>query len=135
MVFIAANLSLGLVISSATSSQLQATQISFFFFLPSVLLSGFMFPYETMPRPAQWLGELLPLTHYTRNVKAILLRGTPLYQQTTDVAAMLVFLLIGLVLATWLFRKRLGCTARVFPRRVCGIFLQRINICARSTFV
>jgi ABC-2 type transport system permease protein len=108
MVFIAANLSLGLVISSATTSQLQATQISFFFFLPSVLLSGFMFPFETMPRPAQWLGELLPLTHYIRNVKAILIRGTPLTQQMPDLAAMLLFLAAGLILATWMFRKRLG---------------------------
>jgi ABC-2 type transport system permease protein len=108
MVFIAANLSLGLVISSATASQLQATQISFFFFLPSVLLSGFMFPFETMPRPAQWLGELLPLTHYIRNVKAILLRGAPLGQQMPDIIAMLIFLAAGLLLATWLFRKRLG---------------------------
>ena len=108
MVFIAANLTLGLVISSVSASQLQATQISFFFFLPSVLLSGFMFPFESMPRPAQWLGELLPLTHYIRNVKAILLRDSPLIEQLPDLAAMLVFFAVALIGATLLFRKRLG---------------------------
>jgi ABC-2 type transport system permease protein len=108
MVFIAANLTLGLLISSISSSQLQATQISFFFFLPSVLLSGFMFPFESMPRPAQWLGELLPLTHYIRNVKAILLRDSSLLDQLPDLGAMLLFFVVGLVGATLLFRKRLG---------------------------
>lgn len=107
LVFIAANLALGLVISSITVSQLQATQLSFFFFLPSVLLSGFMFPFESMPRPAQWLGELLPLTHYIRNVKGILLRGSNLMEQMPDMLAMVIFTLAGMVAATLLFRKRL----------------------------
>jgi ABC-2 type transport system permease protein len=66
-----------------------------------------MFPFETMPRPAQWLGEMLPLTHYIRNVRAILLRGTPLSAQADDVAAMVLFLLVGLLVATRMFRKRL----------------------------
>jgi ABC-2 type transport system permease protein len=108
MVFIAANLTLGLLISSVSASQLQATQISFFFFLPSVLLSGFMFPFESMPRPAQWLGELLPLTHYIRNVKAILLRDSSLLEQLPDLLGMVLFFLFGLIGATLLFRKRLG---------------------------
>ncbi len=108
MVFIAANLALGLLISSVAGSQLQATQISFFFFLPSVLLSGFMFPFESMPRPAQWLGELLPLTHYIRNVKAILLRDSSLLEQLPDLGAMMLFVLLVLLAATLLFRKRLG---------------------------
>lgn len=107
MVFIAANLSLGLVISSVTISQLQATQISFFFFLPSVLLSGFMFPFGTMPVPAQWLGELLPLTHYIRITKGVLLRGAGLFELGGDFAAMLIFFAAGMVLATRLFQKRL----------------------------
>lgn len=107
LLFIAANLTLGLVISSATSSQLQATQISFFVFLPSVLLSGFMFPFETMPRPAQWLGELLPLTHYIRIVRAILLRGAPLLDLLAELGALLLFFLAGLVAATRMFRKQL----------------------------
>jgi ABC-2 type transport system permease protein len=107
ILFIGANLTLGLVISSVTSSQLQATQISFFVFLPSVLLSGFMFPFDTMPRPAQWLGEILPLTHYIRSVKGILLRGSGLTDQLVDLGAMLLFMMVGLVIATRSFRKQL----------------------------
>ncbi|MEM9555327.1 MAG: ABC transporter permease [Acidobacteriota bacterium] len=106
--FIAANLVLGLVISALTTSQYQATQASFFFFLPSVLLSGFMFPFDAMPEPAQWLGEMLPLTHYARIVKAILLRGADLSTQWPALAALTVFFLVGFALATVVFRKELG---------------------------
>ncbi len=108
LLFIGANLTLGLVISSVTTNQLQATQLSFFFFLPSVLLSGFMFPFDAMPRPAQWLGELLPLTHYARLVRGILLRGTGLVEMPGEAVALLLFLLATLALATRLFKKRLG---------------------------
>ena len=105
--FIAANLILGLVISSVTASQYQATQLSFFFFLPSVLLSGFMFPFDSMPAPAQWLGETLPLTHFIRAARGILLRGSSLFEHTTEIIAMLIFSIIGFILATRLFKKRL----------------------------
>lgn len=105
--FIAANLILGLVISSVTVSQYQATQLSFFFFLPSVLLSGFMFPFESMPAPAQWIGETLPLTHFIRAARGILLRGSSLFEHLGEIGAMLVFGIIGFVLATRLFQKRL----------------------------
>ncbi|MCK4765090.1 MAG: ABC transporter permease [Candidatus Aminicenantes bacterium] len=105
--FIAANLILGLVISSITSSQFQATQLSFFFFLPSVLLSGFMFPFDSMPAPAQWLGETLPLTHFIRASRGILLRGSSLGEHFGEIGAMLLFSIIGFVLATKLFKKRL----------------------------
>lgn len=105
--FIAANLILGLVISSVTVSQYQATQLSFFFFLPSVLLSGFMFPFDSMPAPAQWLGETLPLTHFIRATRGILLRGSSLFEHLWEIGAMLVFSIIGFVLATRLFQKRL----------------------------
>jgi ABC-2 type transport system permease protein len=108
LLFIGANLTLGLVISSVTSNQLQATQLSFFWFLPSVLLSGFMFPFNAMPRPAQWLGEILPLTHYSRMVRGILLRGTGLEEMLGEAAALVVFLVATLVLATRLFKKQLG---------------------------
>ncbi len=107
LVFIAANLTLGLVISSITSSQFQATQLSFFFFLPSVLLSGFMFPFEAMPRPAQWLGEILPLTHFIRASRGILLRGSTLFDQFGAVGAMLLFCAVGFLAATRLFTKQL----------------------------
>jgi len=105
--FIAANLTLGLVISSVTATQYQATQLSFFFFLPSVLLSGFMFPFQSMPQPAQWLGETLPLTHFIRAARGILLRGTTLMEHLGEIGAMLLFTLIAFGLAARLFKKRL----------------------------
>jgi ABC-2 type transport system permease protein len=105
--FIAANLILGLVISSVTASQFQATQLSFFFFLPSVLLSGFMFPFDSMPVPAQWLGEVLPLTHFIRASRGILLRGSAVFEHTGEIGAMLLFSVIGFILAVKLFKKRL----------------------------
>ena len=108
MLFIGANLTLGLVISSVTANQLQATQLSFFFFLPSVLLSGFMFPFDSMPRPAQWLGELLPLTHYVRMTRGILLRGSRLVDHLPEALALTVFLVVTLAVATRLFKKEVG---------------------------
>ncbi len=108
MAFIAANLVLGLLISATTSSQYQATQVSFFFFLPSVLLSGFMFPFDAMPEPAQWLGEILPLTHYVRIVKAILLRGASILTQLDELGALWLFFAVGLAAATVAFRKEIA---------------------------
>lgn len=108
VLFIAANLTLGLVISSVTKTQLQATQACFFFFLPSVLLSGFMFPFEAMPEPAQWLGELLPLTHFVRITRGILLRGSGLADHLQEMAALALFCGLTLLMATRLFRKDLG---------------------------
>jgi len=105
--FIAANLTLGLVISSVTASQFQATQLAFFFFLPSVLLSGFMFPFDSMPAPAQWLGEILPLTHFIRAARGILLRGSSLFEHLGEIGAMLLFSIILFALAIRLFKKRL----------------------------
>lgn len=107
LVFIAANLTLGLVISATTTSQFQATQVSFFFFLPSVLLSGFMFPFEAMPAPARWLGELLPLTHFIRLCRGILLRGSSLLDQPGELAAMALFTAVGFAAAARLFQKQL----------------------------
>lgn len=108
LLFIGANLTLGLVISSVTANQLQATQLSFFFFLPSVLLSGFMFPFSAMPEPAQWLGQLLPLTHYARMTRGILLRGSGLGDLLLEAGALTLFLLVTLVAATRLFKKEVG---------------------------
>jgi len=107
LLFIGANLTLGLVISAVTTNQLQATQLAFFFFLPSVLLSGFMFPFDAMPLPAQWLGELLPLTHYIRLVRGVLLRGAGLSAHLGDVGALLLFLVATLALATRTFKKEM----------------------------
>ncbi len=74
-VFIAANLAIGLVFSTLATTQQQAMQMSFFFMLPNILLSGFMFPFEAMPTPAQWLSQALPLTHFMRIVRGITLKG------------------------------------------------------------
>jgi ABC-2 type transport system permease protein len=105
--FLTAMLSMGLVISAAAQTQFQATQMSFFFFLPSMLLSGFMFPFDAMPEPAQWIGELLPLTHFLRIVRGILLKGAPIEALLNEVAAIVAFLGVSLGLAVATFRKRL----------------------------
>jgi ABC-2 type transport system permease protein len=106
--FLIAMLSMGLLISSAARTQFQATQMSFFFFLPSMLLSGFMFPFEAMPVPAQWIGEVLPLTHFLRVVRGILLKGAPIEALLVEVAAISTFAIVTLGLAVASFRKRLG---------------------------
>ena len=74
--FIAANLAIGLVFSTVATTQQQAMQMSFFFLLPNILLSGFMFPYEAMPKPVRWLSQALPLTHFMRIVRGIVLKGS-----------------------------------------------------------
>ena len=80
LLFIAANLTLGITFSSIAQNQLQAMQMTFFFFLPSMLLSGFMFPFRGMPAWAQAIGEVLPLTHFLRIVRGILLKGVEVGQ-------------------------------------------------------
>ena len=108
VVFIAAMLTMGLVISAAARTQFQAMQMAFFFFLPSMLLSGFMFPFEAMPRPAQWIGQALPLTHFLRIARGVLLKGASLESLLPEVAAIAVFMAIALSVAIGTFRKRLG---------------------------
>jgi ABC-2 type transport system permease protein len=107
LAFIAANLSLGLVVSTLAKTQFQAMQTTFFFFLPSVLLSGFMFPFDGMPRAAQYFAEGLPLTHFVRLTRGIMLRGAGLSELLPEVAALLVFMSIMLSVAVLRFRKRL----------------------------
>jgi ABC-2 type transport system permease protein len=106
--FLAAMLSVGLLVSSVSRSQLQATQLSFFFFLPSMLLSGFMFPFDAMPVAAQWIGEVLPLTHFLRIVRGIVLKGATLQTLGGELAAIGAFFVVAFVLASLTFRKRLG---------------------------
>ena len=106
--FLAAMLALGLVISSLARTQFQAAQLSFFFFLPSMLLSGFMFPFEAMPAPARWIGLGLPLTHFLRIVRGILLKGAPLGVLLDEVGAITAFMAVAMAVAVATFRKRLG---------------------------
>jgi len=104
---ILANLSLGLLISTRAKSQFQAMQMTFFVFLPSILLSGFMFPFAGMPQPAQWFSELLPLTHFIRLIRGVMLRGADLVDLWQDCAALALFIGVMLTLAIRLFHKRL----------------------------
>ncbi|GAB2494064.1 ABC transporter permease [Pseudoxanthomonas sangjuensis] len=107
MLLIVANLSLGLLISTRAQSQFQAMQMTFFVFLPSILLSGFMFPYAGMPKAAQWLAEVLPLTHFLRLIRGIMLRGASLAELWHDVLALLAFVVVMMTAAILRFHKRL----------------------------
>lgn len=107
LLFIAANLGLGLLISTLVGTQFQAIQMAFFFFLPSILLSGFMFPFDGMPRVAQLIAEALPLTHFIRVIRGLMLRGAELGQLWPDVLVLLGMFLLTMTLAVLRFRKRL----------------------------
>ena len=90
-IFIAANLAMGITFSTVAQNQLQAVQMAFFFFLPSLLLSGFMFPFRGMPRWAQTIGEVLPLTHFLRIVRGILLKGNGFEDVAVDLWQIILF--------------------------------------------
>jgi ABC-2 type transport system permease protein len=105
--FIAANLSIGYTFSTVAQNQLQAMQMSLMFFLPNILLSGFMFPFAGMPVWAQWIGEALPLTHYLRIVRSIMLKGSSVSDLHYDAAAMFLLMLIAMAVAIMRFRRTL----------------------------
>jgi ABC-2 type transport system permease protein len=105
--FIATNLSIGYTFSTIAQNQLQAIQMSFMFFLPNILLSGFMFPFAGMPRWAQWVGEALPLTHYIRIVRGIMLKGATLYDLQAEALALAALMLLAMTLAVRRFRRTL----------------------------
>ncbi len=105
--FIATNLSIGYTFSTIAQNQLQAIQMSFMFFLPNILLSGFMFPFAGMPGWAQTLGEFLPLTHYIRIVRGIMLKGADPYDLYRDALALLGLMLLAMTLAVRRFRTTL----------------------------
>jgi ABC-2 type transport system permease protein len=107
MLLILANLTLGLLISTRAQSQFQAMQMTFFVFLPSILLSGFMFPFAGMPRVVQWIAEILPLTHFLRMVRGIMLRGAGLWELWPEVLALLAFTAVMMTAAILRFGKRL----------------------------
>jgi ABC-2 type transport system permease protein len=107
LLFALANLSIGYTFSTVATNQLQAMQMSFFFFLPSILLSGFMFPFRGMPAWAQVIGEVLPLTHYLRIVRGIMLKGAELSDLQTDVLALGGFTLAAMAVAVARFRQTL----------------------------
>ena len=107
MLYIAALLGLGYAISTLAANQLQAMQMTFFFFLPTMLLSGFMFPFRGMPQWAQWLGEAFPATHFLRIVRGVLLKGNGLDQVAPHTWPIAVFMVAVVALARWRYRQTL----------------------------
>jgi ABC-2 type transport system permease protein len=107
MLFITTNLSIGYTFSTIVQNQLQAMQMSMMFFLPSILLSGFMFPFAGMPVWAQYLGEGLPLTHYVRIVRAIMLKGATIQNLQYDTIALIALMLLAMTIAVTRFRRTL----------------------------
>jgi ABC-2 type transport system permease protein len=105
--FITTNLSIGYTFSTIVQNQLQAMQLSMMFFLPSILLSGFMFPFAGMPVWAQYIGEGLPLTHYLRIVRAIMLKGATLQNLEYDTIALFGLMLLAMTIAVTRFRRTL----------------------------
>jgi ABC-2 type transport system permease protein len=107
LAFIAANLAMGITFSTIAKNQLQAVQMTFFFFLPSILLSGFMFPFRGMPGWAQTLGEILPLTHFLRIVRGILLKGNGIIDVSLQLWQLALFALIALTIGIKRYRQTL----------------------------
>jgi ABC-2 type transport system permease protein len=107
IVFMAANLAVGFTFSTVAKNQLQAMQLTFFFFLPSMLLSGFMFPFRGMPKWAQVIGEVLPLTHFLRVVRGIMLKGNGVVEVLPSVWPMGVFMLVAGGIALKRYRQTL----------------------------
>jgi ABC-2 type transport system permease protein len=107
LVFIAANLAVGITFSTIARNQLQAMQMSFFFFLPSILMSGFMFPFRGMPRWAQYFGEVLPLTHFLRIVRGILLKGNGLLDILPELGPLMLFLVLVMTIGIKRYRQTL----------------------------
>jgi len=107
ILLILANLTLGLMISTKAQSQFQAMQMTFFVFLPSILLSGFMFPFAGMPKIIQYVAEVLPLTHFLRLVRGIMLRGASIWELWPATVALIAFTTVMMTAAIMRFRKRL----------------------------
>jgi ABC-2 type transport system permease protein len=105
--FIAANLAMGITLSTLARNQLQAVQMAFFFFLPSILLSGFMFPFRGMPEWAQWIGSGLPLTHFLRIVRGILLKGSGPAEIAPELWPLLLFLAVAMAVGVKRYRQTL----------------------------
>ena len=107
LLFIAANLTVGITLSSLAANQLQAMQLTFFYFLPNILLSGFMFPFQGMPGWARAIGTVLPLTHFNRLVRGILLKGNDWIDLWPDIWPLIVFTAIVMTIALLFYRRTL----------------------------
>jgi ABC-2 type transport system permease protein len=107
LAYITATLSLGVLISTLARTQFQSMQMAFFTFLPQILLSGFMFPYDGMPKAAQWLAETFPLTHFLRLIRGLMLREATLVEMWPSLAALGAFVVVVMGIAAMRFRNRL----------------------------
>ena len=107
LLFVAANLTVGISISSLAQNQLQAMQITNFYFLPNMLLSGFLFPFQGMPKWAQYIGNLMPLTYFNRLVRGIFLKGNTLWDLWPNIWPLMVFTVVVLAIAAKFYRKTL----------------------------
>ncbi len=107
LTYIAATLSLGIFISTLAKTQFQAMQMAFFLFLPQILLSGFMFPFDGMPRVAQWIAEIFPLTHFLRLIRGIMLRGAGLGELWIELMSLAAFVVVILAIAVRRLHKSL----------------------------
>jgi ABC-2 type transport system permease protein len=107
LLFVGANLTVGITLSSLAQNQLQAVQLTFFYFLPNILLSGFMFPFQGMPQWAQWLGSVLPLTYFNRLVRGIMLKGNGWADSWPSVWPLLVFTAVVMTIAVKTYRRTL----------------------------
>ncbi|QET02826.1 MULTISPECIES: ABC transporter permease [Cupriavidus] len=107
LLFIAANLTVGITLSSLAKNQLQAVQLTFFYFLPNILLSGFMFPFVGMPAWAQWIGNVLPMTYFNRLIRGILLKGNGWTELWPNVWPMAVFTVVVMTIAVRFYKRTL----------------------------
>jgi ABC-2 type transport system permease protein len=107
LAYISATLALGVLISTLAKSQFQAMQMAFFTFLPQILLSGFMFPFDGMPKAAQWLAEIFPLTHFLRLIRGIMLREAQIGEMWMELVALGAFVVIVMGIAVRRFPKTL----------------------------
>jgi ABC-2 type transport system permease protein len=107
LVFIAGLLALGYTFSTIAKTQMQAMQMTFFFFLPSIFLSGFLFPFNGMPGWAQFLGQIFPLTHFLRIVRGVVLKGSSLAELQLDILALVAFLIVVALIALTRYRRTL----------------------------
>jgi ABC-2 type transport system permease protein len=105
--FITTNLSVGYTFSTLAQNQLQAVQMAMMFFLPNILLSGFAFPFAGMPQWARWVGECLPLTHFIRIVRSVLLKGSTLRDLQTDTIWLVALMFVAMTIAVTRFRRTL----------------------------
>jgi ABC-2 type transport system permease protein len=107
LLFVVANLTVGIALSSFAANQMQAMQLTFFYFLPNIILSGFMFPFQGLPRWAQAIGNVLPLTYFVRLIRGVFLKGNSFWDLWPDIWPLLVFTLLVMTVSVVFYRRTL----------------------------